>query len=135
MVTSLESVVEAAAEKAARRGAGDAATRPQHRMGAGQFVGGRAKIHFGVVENEVFEVDEFAGEPEAGAGVVKMRAGVKTVAQGAGAQALVEAGEGVLGGDDSRHEGDVEARSDDPGQGEFGPLGGCFGRIFCGVNH
>ena len=128
-------VVEAAAEKAARRGAGDAPARPQHRMRAGQFVGGRAQIHFGVVEDEVFEVDEFAGEPEAGAGVVKMRAGAKTVAQGAGAQALVEAGEGVLGGDDGRHEADVEARCDDLGQGEFGPLGGCFGRIFCGVSH
>ena len=115
-------VVEAAAEKAARRGGGDTPTRPQHRMGAGQFVGGRAKIHFGVMEDEVFEVDEFAGEPQAGAGVVKMRAGVKTVAQGAGAQALVEAGEGVLGGDDSRHEADVEGRQDDRGQGEFGPL-------------
>ena len=62
------------------------------------------------MEDEGFEVDEFAGEPQAGAGVVKMRAGVKTVAQGAGAQALVEAGEGVLGGDDSRHEADVEGR-------------------------
>jgi hypothetical protein len=71
------------------------------------------------VENEVFEVDEFAGKPKGSAGVVKMRTGVKTVAQGAGAQALVEAGEGVLGGDDSRHEGDVEGRSDDPDHSRF----------------
>ena len=106
--------------QARRRRYGDA---PAHRMGARQFVGGRAKIHFGVVENEVFEVDEFAGEPEAGAGVVKMRAGVKTVAQGAGAQALVEAARA------SRRRrrpsrGRCRGAKRRSRQGEFGPLQG-----------
>jgi len=57
----------------------------------------RAQIHLDIVQDEVFQVDELAGEPQAGAGVMKMGAGAKTVANRAGAQSFVEAGEGVLG--------------------------------------
>ena len=104
-------------------------------MGACQFVRGRAQIHFGVVEDEVFEMHQFAGEPEAGAGVVKMRTGDPAGAHRAGAQPFVETGEGVLGGDNSRQEADVEVRFDDPGHGRFGPSRGCFGRISRRVSH
>jgi hypothetical protein len=51
----------------------------------------------GVVEDEVFEMGEFALDPERGAGVGKMRAFDKSLADRAGAQALVEPGERVLG--------------------------------------
>ena len=49
------------------------------------------------MQDEVFEVDEFAGQPQAGAGVGKMGAGAKTVADRAFRQSFVEPGEGVLG--------------------------------------
>jgi hypothetical protein len=40
--------------------------------GDGQLVGGRADIFCGVVEDQVFEMDEFAVEPQRGAGIGKM---------------------------------------------------------------
>ncbi len=39
-----------------------------------QLVGGCANIHRSVVEDEVFQVDEFAVDPQRGAGVGEMRA-------------------------------------------------------------
>ena len=50
---------------------GDAAAGAQHGMGAGELVGRGADVHAGVVENEIFEVDELALQPQAGAGVGK----------------------------------------------------------------
>ncbi|WP_244593333.1 hypothetical protein [Rhodoblastus acidophilus] len=51
----------------------------------------------GVVEDEVFEMGEFAFNPERSAGVGEMRAFDKALADRAGAQALVESGERVFG--------------------------------------
>ena len=52
-----------------RFGTGDAAPRSQHGPSPGQLMGWGADIHAGVVENQIFEVDEFALEPQTGAGV------------------------------------------------------------------
>ena len=79
------------------RAVGNAPARSQHPMRSRQFVGRRAQVHLRVVQDEVFEMDERAGKPQAGAGVVKMGAGAKTVADRARPQPLVEASEGVLG--------------------------------------
>jgi len=52
-----------------RRLAGHAPAGAQHVAGDGEFVGGRAGIAKGVVEDEVFEVDELAIDPEGCAGI------------------------------------------------------------------
>ena len=56
---------------------GDAAPGAQHGMRPGQLVGRGADVHAGVVEHEVVEVDQFAVEPQTGAGVGKVGAGDK----------------------------------------------------------
>ena len=61
-------------------------------------MGGAADIHAGVVENQIFEVDEFAFEPQTGAGVGEVRPRDPAVADRAFGQPLVEAGERILGG-------------------------------------
>jgi hypothetical protein len=66
-------------------------------MGSGQLVGGGADVHAGVVEDEVVEVDKFAVEPQTGAGFGEMGPCDPTVADWASCEALVEAGEHVLG--------------------------------------
>ena len=76
---------------------GNQATRAQHRVGAGEVVGGGANISGGVVQHKVFDVDKLAGEPNAGAGVVKVAAGHKPVADRALAQAFVEFCDRVFG--------------------------------------
>ena len=63
--------VEAAGEKGAGRGTFDAAARPQHRMRPRQFMGWGAEIHLGIVQDEVFRMDEVASKPQRGAGVGK----------------------------------------------------------------
>ena len=50
------------------------------------------------MQDEVLEGDQLAGEPEAGAGVLKMRPADETFANRARPDALVEAGERVFGG-------------------------------------
>ena len=50
------------------------------------------------MEHQVFEVDEFAVEPQAGAGIGEVGARDPAVADRAFGQPLVEAGERVLGG-------------------------------------
>ena len=67
-------------------------------MGPREFVGGRALIHPRVVQDEIFEVQQLALEPQAGAGVQKMRPADPPRPDRALAKALVEAREGVLGG-------------------------------------
>ncbi len=52
-----------------RRLRGDSPAGAQHVAGNCQFVGGRADIAGGVVEDEVFEMDEFAVDPQRRAGV------------------------------------------------------------------
>ena len=77
---------------------GDAAAGAQHGMGAGELMGRGADVHVGVVENEIVEVDEFAVEPQAGAGVGEVGAGDKAVADRAFGEPLVEPGQRILGG-------------------------------------
>ena len=67
-------------------------------MGAREFVGGRAQVHFGVVQDEVFEGHERALQPQAGAGIHKMRPAHPPVPDGARPQALIKARERVVGG-------------------------------------
>ena len=55
-------------------------------------------IHAGVMQDEVLEADERAGEPEAGAGVLEMGPADKTLGDRARPDALIEAGERILGG-------------------------------------
>ena len=67
-------------------------------MRPGQLMGRGADVHVGVVEHEVVEVDQLAVQPQAGSGVGEMGAGDKTGADRAFGEALVEAGERILGG-------------------------------------
>ena len=113
--------VESAGETGAGRGIFDAAARLQHRMRPRQFMGWGVEIHLGIVQDEVFRMDEVASKPQRGAGVGKVRAGEKTVADGAGAQPFVEAGEGVLGFGDREE--------------EFGPIQRRGGGLGCFANH
>ncbi|KAF5881348.1 hypothetical protein FY112_30675 [Rhizobium sp. PEPV16] len=53
---------------------GDAPAGAQYVAGDGEFVGGGADIAGGVVENEVFEMDEFAVDPQRSAGVGELAA-------------------------------------------------------------
>jgi len=77
---------------------GDAAAGAQDDMGAGELVGGGADVHASVMENQIFEVDELAVQPQAGSGVGEVGAGDKTGADRAVGEAFVEPGEGILGG-------------------------------------
>ncbi len=74
-------------------------------MGAGEFLGGGVPVAPGVVEDEVFEEHEVALKGKAGAGVGEGSAGAPALADGAGGEALVETGEGVLGSGERRGEG------------------------------
>ncbi len=61
-------------------------------------MGRGADVHLGVVENEVLEVDKLTFEPQSGTGVGEVRPCDPAVTDGAFGEALVEAGERVLGG-------------------------------------
>ncbi len=74
------------------------AAQPQIVLRAGEFGGGAAHVHAGVMENEVLEGGEFAVEPQAGVGVGKMRPRRPSFPDRAVAEALVEAGERILCG-------------------------------------
>ena len=67
-------------------------------------MGGGADVHVGVVQHEVFEVDELACEVQTGTGVGVMGAGGPAVANGAGGETLVEPCERILGGRERRGE-------------------------------
>ena len=60
-------------------------------MRPGELVGRGADVHVGVVQDEVFEVDELALEPERGGRVGEMLALDKAVAHRRTGQPLVEA--------------------------------------------
>ena len=81
-----------------RRGVGDPAAGPQHRLGARQGMGRRMDIHAGVMQHQILETHEVAGEPEAGAGVLEMGPADKPRGDRARPYALIEAGERILGG-------------------------------------
>ena len=78
-------------------GRGDPASGAQHGAGAGEFVGWGADVHAGVVENEIFEVDQLAFEPQAGRGIGIMCARDPAIADRAFCQPLVKAGERIFG--------------------------------------
>ena len=65
-------------------------------------MGRRVDIHAGVMQHEVLEADELAGEPETGAGVLEMGPGDKTFSDRARPYALIEPGERILGGGEQR---------------------------------
>jgi hypothetical protein len=75
----------------------DLAAGDEVSLGADELVGRGAHRHFGIGQNEVFEMDEFAFQGEAGDGIEVIRAGNPTVSDGARFQGLVEAGEAILG--------------------------------------
>ncbi len=52
----------------------------QDGMGDGQFVGGRADIEAGVMQDEILEMHEFAVDPQRGDGVGKILTLEKAVA-------------------------------------------------------
>jgi hypothetical protein len=64
-------------------------------MGSHEFVRRRAHVRSGVMKDEVFELHEFAGAPQSGAGVMEMRAENECFGDGTRAKPLVETREGV----------------------------------------
>ncbi|CEG10444.1 hypothetical protein BN961_03884 [Afipia felis] len=76
--------------------AGDAPSRAQHGVGAGELVGRGADVHAGIVENEILQMDEFALQPQSGAGVGEVRSADPPVADWALGQPLVEARERIF---------------------------------------
>ena len=62
-------------------------------------------IHAGVMQHQVLEADEFAGEPEAGAGVLEMGPADKARGDRARPYALIEARERILGGGERAQSG------------------------------
>lgn len=69
---------------------GDATAGFQDVTGDGEFVGGGTDISKRIMQDEVFEMDEFAIDPERGMRVEEMRALEKAVADGRAADALIE---------------------------------------------
>jgi hypothetical protein len=68
----------------------DASPRPQHHVGAREFVGWGMHVASGVVQHQVFEGYKLAGEPKARAGVVEVQPIDHTLADWACAQPLVK---------------------------------------------
>jgi hypothetical protein len=68
-------------------------------------LGRGADVHTRVVQDEIFEVDELAREPQRGGRVGKILAFDKTVAHWAGPHPLVEAGQSLGRLRDGRDEG------------------------------
>jgi hypothetical protein len=83
----------------------DAPAGAQHVAGDGEFVGGGADIAKTVVEDEVFEVDEFAVDPQGSAGVGEILPFKPSAADGGAGDALVEAGESAAGVGDGFQQG------------------------------
>ncbi|MUO72050.1 hypothetical protein BBI12_019730 [Agrobacterium vitis] len=71
---------------------GDASAGFQDVAGDGELVGGGADVAKGIVQDEVFEMDEFAVDPERGVRVEEMRALEKAIADARAGDALIEAG-------------------------------------------
>lgn len=66
-------------------------------MRAGELVGRGSDVHVGVVQDEVFDMDELAVEPQRRRGIGKVEPLDETVADRAFVHALVEAGQKVFG--------------------------------------
>ncbi|WP_158554859.1 hypothetical protein [Methylovirgula sp. 4M-Z18] len=89
---------------------GDAAAGAQDGAGLIELKRGDPDAEIGIAEDEVFGVDEIAGQPEAGGGVGEMLAGDPSHPDGAVAQPLIQSRQGLLG----RRHGAGELR---PGEG------------------
>lgn len=78
---------------------GDATAGFQDVAGDGEFVGGCADVAKGIMQDEIFEMNEFTVDPERGMGVEEMGTLEKALADGRACDALVEAGkrDGGLG--------------------------------------
>lgn len=72
---------------------GDAASGFQDVAGDCEFMGGCANIAGGVMENEVFEMNQFTIDPQRCARVGEVRAFDKTLAHGRTGNALIETGQ------------------------------------------
>ncbi len=81
------------------------ATSAQYVAGDGEFVGGGADVAGGGVEDEVFEMDEFAVDPEGGTGVSKILPFGQAGADSRAGDALVETGQGDAGIERRLHQG------------------------------
>ena len=79
-------------------GVGDPAPSSQHGMRPCELMGRGADIHAGVVENQIFEVDQLTFEPQTGAGIGIMGARDPALADRAFGEPLVEPGERIFGG-------------------------------------
>lgn len=84
-------------QRPSRVGLEDAPTGAQDGVGARDFVGRRPNVHALVVENQVFDVDEFAGEPQTVAGIREMGPRDPAVPNRAAGQPFVEPSDGVFG--------------------------------------
>ena len=84
---------------------GDAASGFQDVAGDGEFVGGGTDVPQSVMQDEVFEMDEFAINPERRMCLEEMRALEKALADGRAGDALVETGEGAAGVGDGFQQG------------------------------
>lgn len=71
---------------------GDAASGFQDVAGDGEFVGGCADVAERIMQYEVFQMNEFAIDPERGMRVAEMRALEKAPTDGRTGDALVETG-------------------------------------------
>ena len=90
-------------------GGGDAAAGAEHGLRPNECAGRGMDVPMRVVENEVFERNQVAVEPQTGAAVGKMGPGDPALSDRAAAQPFIEAGEAILGGGErSRQSGPGE---------------------------
>lgn len=71
---------------------GDATAGFQDVAGDGEFMGGSTDVPERVMQDEVFEMNEFTVDPERGMRVEEMRALEKAITDGRAGNALVETG-------------------------------------------
>lgn len=76
---------------------GDATASFQDVAGNGEFMGGSTDIPERVMQDEVFEMNEFTVDPERGMRVEEMRPLEKALADGGAGNALVETGKSNSG--------------------------------------
>ena len=76
---------------------GDAASGFQDVAGNGEFMGGSTDVPERVMQDEVFEMNEFTVDPERGIRVEKMRALQKAFTDGRAGDALIETGKSDAG--------------------------------------
>ena len=86
-------------------GGGDAAAGAEHGLRPNECAGRRVDVPMRVVENQIFERNHVAVEPQTGAAVGKMGPGDPALSDRAAAQPLIEAGEAILGGGERSRQG------------------------------